>query len=206
MSRVIGTLVVSLVLLFTIGLKADDKPTTKNKTLPQGWSKLGLSDDQKKQVYKVRGEIRDKIEDLKQQITALEKEEKTLTSKVLTPAQRSRLKELLLSKQILDEEPIQGKQESPKQETPPAEKEKPGKGKQEAPKEKQEAPKEGQEKPGKQDQSKPGKQDQEKPGKGNQDAPKQGQEKPGKEKQETPKEKQEAPKEKQENPKEKDKK
>ena len=40
--------------------------------LPANWGKLGLSDEQKQKVYKVQGEYKEKIADLKKQVADLE--------------------------------------------------------------------------------------------------------------------------------------
>src|SRR5438105_181597 len=75
--------------------KKDSKePPIKYKgQLPQNWSKLGLTDTQKQTVYKTQGTYNAKIEPLRAQIRKLQEEEKAELFKVLTDAQRSRLKE-----------------------------------------------------------------------------------------------------------------
>jgi Spy/CpxP family protein refolding chaperone len=77
----------------------DTKATPKaSRGLPSGWGNLGLTDEQKQKVYEVQAEYRTKIDDLQQQIRKLQKEERSALSKVLTDAQRARLKEILASK------------------------------------------------------------------------------------------------------------
>lgn len=75
--------------------KGDSKePIFITKRLPPGYNKLGLTDKQKKQIYVIRAKYSAKIDELKQQITALQEQEKTATENVLTPAQKARLREL----------------------------------------------------------------------------------------------------------------
>jgi hypothetical protein len=77
----------------------DKKDDTKVKgVLPAGWGKLGLTDDQKQKVYKVQKEYNDKIGPLQKQIDDLKAQEKGEMVKVLTDAQKTRLKELAESK------------------------------------------------------------------------------------------------------------
>jgi hypothetical protein len=79
--------------------KKADKTSAKVKgTLPANWSKLGLSDEQKQKVYTAQSEYRGKIADLEAKIKELKKQEREEMEKVLTDAQKARLKELLLEK------------------------------------------------------------------------------------------------------------
>jgi hypothetical protein len=80
-------------------LAQDTKPTTKGgRSLPPNWGKLGLSDDQKKEVYAIRGKYSVQIAQLEAQIQMLRKKEQTELTKVLTDDQKARLKEILTSK------------------------------------------------------------------------------------------------------------
>lgn len=96
MSRLCGLFVVlTLAMLVAGGSLAQDKTAPKIKgTLPANWGKLGLTDDQKQKVYKVQADFSQKIADLEKQIKDLKDTEKTEMAKVLTDAQRTRLKEL----------------------------------------------------------------------------------------------------------------
>jgi Spy/CpxP family protein refolding chaperone len=78
-------------------IQADDKSegARMRGSLPASWAKLGLSDEQKQQIYTIQSEFRTKIDDLRRQIRRLEKEERTGMEKVLTDAQRARLRELI---------------------------------------------------------------------------------------------------------------
>ena len=86
-------------------LFGDDQDTKKDAAkglkagaLPQNYSKLGLSDDQKKKIREVRAEYGAKIQELDDQIKELRKKEKVAMEDVLTDAQRARLRELVLEK------------------------------------------------------------------------------------------------------------
>jgi Spy/CpxP family protein refolding chaperone len=97
-----------LTVLFLVGwlVAADDKkPTDEPKDtttstskakgqLPQGWKKLGLTDSQVQDIYKIHSKYRTKIDELEQQIRELRQLERTEEYKVLTDAQKARLKEL----------------------------------------------------------------------------------------------------------------
>ena len=79
--------------------KKDAKDTAKAKgTLPANWGKLGLSDEQKRKVYKLQGDYNEKIGALEKQVKELKATEKAEMEKVLTDAQKARLKEILLGK------------------------------------------------------------------------------------------------------------
>src|SRR5262245_8356070 len=79
--------------------KSDKAPDTKMRgQLPQNWSKLGLSDKQKQDVYKVQNEYMAKIDALRKQMDDLKTAEKKEMEKILTPAQKERLKEILTGK------------------------------------------------------------------------------------------------------------
>jgi flagellar motility protein MotE (MotC chaperone) len=74
------------------------KPEKESKDrllLPKGWSKLGLSDLQKKEVQRTRARYQEQIKRLQEQIDALKAEEKGELDKILTPGQKARLKEVI---------------------------------------------------------------------------------------------------------------
>jgi hypothetical protein len=56
--------------------------------LPQGFAKLGLSDEQKQKIYKIQAEYDAKVEALEAQIKKLREEERTQIFAVLTPQQK----------------------------------------------------------------------------------------------------------------------
>jgi Spy/CpxP family protein refolding chaperone len=82
--------------------KPGDKeaPTKYKGQLPAGWKKLGLSEEQVQKVYKVQHDFRARIEALEEQIDALKRQRQAEMEKVLTAAQKARLKEL---KEVKDE-------------------------------------------------------------------------------------------------------
>jgi hypothetical protein len=96
-----GVCAVSTLLLTGGMIFGDDKqdPTPRSRgTLLPLWSKLGLTDEQKQQIYSIQGEFRGKIEDLRSQIHKLERDQRSQMEKVLTDAQRARLRELITEK------------------------------------------------------------------------------------------------------------
>lgn len=78
-------------------VQADDKvdPPIRPQ-LYQKWKDLGLSKDQTTTIYKIMTDHRTKINKLEAEIKKLKSEERAEAEKVLTPAQKARLKELLL--------------------------------------------------------------------------------------------------------------
>src|SRR5262245_36160836 len=78
------------------GKKDDQKePPVKLKgQLPPNWKKLCLTEDQVQRVYKVQADYDAKIAALEQQIKKLKQDEKSDLMKVLTEAQKARLKEI----------------------------------------------------------------------------------------------------------------
>jgi hypothetical protein len=62
--------------------------------LPPGWKKLGLSDDQAAKIKQISGDYRAKIDALEQQVKQLKEQELAEEVKVLTDAQKARLKEI----------------------------------------------------------------------------------------------------------------
>ncbi len=112
---VLGVVVVALLaggwLLGDDTKKTDDtKDTVKVRgQLPQNWGKLGLTDEQKQKIYKVQNDIGAKIDKLEQQIADLKKDQKTEMEKVLTDAQKKRLKEILAEKGPADPPPAKDK-------------------------------------------------------------------------------------------------
>jgi hypothetical protein len=75
--------------------RADDKAPVKVRgNLPPGFKRLGLSPDQTQEVYRIRSTYRSKIDELQAKIDQLKKEERLALDKVLTPAQKERLREI----------------------------------------------------------------------------------------------------------------
>src|SRR5262245_45183939 len=94
--------VLALALVGSGGLFGDDpKKDPQGKvrgTLPPNWNKLGLTEEQKQKIYTVRADYRTKIDALQQQIKDLQRKEMTDMQKVLTDAQKARLRELATEK------------------------------------------------------------------------------------------------------------
>jgi hypothetical protein len=74
--------------------KSDDPPPRVKGMLPAHFKQLGLSADQRTAIYKVQASYGAKIDALTQKILELRAEEKAEIDKVLTEAQRARLREL----------------------------------------------------------------------------------------------------------------
>ena len=95
----IRTIVFVMVLAGSGWLLADDDkkdpPTRTDGMLPAGFNKLGLSEAQRQKVYDTLVEYRTQIEELKYQIRGLEIKEGEELQKILTDAQKARLREVL---------------------------------------------------------------------------------------------------------------
>jgi Spy/CpxP family protein refolding chaperone len=90
--------VVAVIAAITAGTTTgQDKGKAKGQ-LPQGWAKLGLSDEQKTKIYEVQAKHRAKIEDLEKQIKAARDQMYKDQVEVLTAAQKARLKEIVTEK------------------------------------------------------------------------------------------------------------
>jgi Spy/CpxP family protein refolding chaperone len=98
---VFATVTLSAMLLAAGATRGDDRKESAPRgrgALPANWSKLGLSDEQKQQIHSIQAEYSAKIDDLRQQMRKLEKEERAEMAKVLTDAQRARLREIMNEK------------------------------------------------------------------------------------------------------------
>jgi hypothetical protein len=98
---VIGLLALTATILVGTGYTQDKKPDDKKGDpppkvqLPANFAKLGLSADQKKKVYAIRGDYHTKIEDLKNQIEKLKKDDYAECYKILTDDQKATLKKII---------------------------------------------------------------------------------------------------------------
>jgi hypothetical protein len=88
---------VVLALLCLGGPISGEEPKGRKPTLPSKWGKLGLSEEQRQKVRSIRTDYASRIDALRKQIAALEKEEKAELYKVLTDGQKTRLRELQTS-------------------------------------------------------------------------------------------------------------
>jgi hypothetical protein len=88
-----------MLLVAAISAAQDKKDATvKRGQLPPNWSKLGLSEEQKAKVYSIQAEFKAKADEIKKQLEELQKQERRALESVLTPAQKNRLREILLEK------------------------------------------------------------------------------------------------------------
>ena len=74
--------------------KTDDPPKAKGQ-LPAHFKKLGLTDKQIKEIYKIEAEYHEKVVALQQQIDDLKRAEHLDVDNVLTEEQKAHLRELL---------------------------------------------------------------------------------------------------------------
>ena len=102
--------------------KPDDPPKVKGQ-LPAHFKKLGLTDKQTKEIYKIEADYHEKVVALQQQIDDLKRAEHLDVDNVLTDEQKAHLRELLTA-----EVPEKDKPAVPADKdktTPPADKDKP---------------------------------------------------------------------------------
>jgi hypothetical protein len=78
------------------GAKKDDPPVKLKGFLPMNWARIGLSEDQKQEVYRIQAKYGAEIDKLKAQIAELEAARDRERKAVLTPEQKKRLEDILL--------------------------------------------------------------------------------------------------------------
>jgi hypothetical protein len=83
-------------------IAADEAKSLGKSRMPLFWSKLNLSAAQKQKVKEINAEYDTKIKALQKQIDDLKKQETADLDKILTDAQRTKLKELIAAKAGLD--------------------------------------------------------------------------------------------------------
>ena len=100
-----GALVTALVACGWL-LGDDTKPPSPRSKggMPAGWSKLGLSAEQRAKIRAIHMGYREKIESLQKQLREMEKQEHREMYKVLTDAQKTRLKEIIATRSAVEEE------------------------------------------------------------------------------------------------------
>jgi hypothetical protein len=92
-----GLMLVGVGMLMAQEPKKEPEPAPKVRgMLPKFYKQLGLSDDQRQTIYRVQGRYSAQIEALLEQVRKLRAEENAEIEKVLTEAQKTRLKELKL--------------------------------------------------------------------------------------------------------------
>jgi len=111
MSRMVSLALLSGLMVMSGGLIGQDKkddpkkgePTGKlTGRLPQNWGKIGLTDDQKKEIYKIQSKYDTEIDKLDAKIKELRKTKDTEIKGILTADQKKRLEEIVIGK---DKEP-----------------------------------------------------------------------------------------------------
>src|SRR5215831_10635447 len=101
LSMVTGFLVLLVALAAGAGQSGDskkDQPKKKQVGIPQGWGKIGLSDEQKKKIRATRMSYAAKIDALLEQIDRLREEDIQECLKLLTEDQRAQLRKNLAKK------------------------------------------------------------------------------------------------------------
>ncbi len=86
--------------------KKPDEPPRVRGQLPAHFKKLGLSDKQIQQIYKIEADYRQQIRALQEKIDDLKKAEHLDVDNVLTDEQKTRLKELLTAEVPEKDKPI----------------------------------------------------------------------------------------------------
>lgn len=81
-----------------VDAKKVDPPTKLKGMLPPNWKKLGLTDAQVQEIYKIQGKYNEQIFKLKAQIKDLEATRDKEERAILTPEQKKRLDEILTGK------------------------------------------------------------------------------------------------------------
>lgn len=78
--------------------RKDDPPVKVKGFLPANWGKIGLSDDQKQDVYKIQAKYGGEIDKLEAKIRDLKATRDKEMKAVLTAEQKKKLEDLLLGK------------------------------------------------------------------------------------------------------------
>jgi hypothetical protein len=101
--------------LLASGLLFGQQSSTRSKgKLPRYWSKLGLSDEQRKKASSIQATYKVKIDPLKAEISKLEEEERKELARLLTDAQRQELRKILASQALSDDLPEEKKSKDDK--------------------------------------------------------------------------------------------
>jgi hypothetical protein len=91
---------VALVVVLVGALHGQDKaePSKIKGTLPANWGKIGLSDEQKQQIFRVQADFSEKIMALEKQLKEMRAKEKQALEAVLNDDQKKLLKDIILKK------------------------------------------------------------------------------------------------------------
>ena len=92
LATMLGFAILGLVLMVGVGATQDTKKDKNKGFLPPGWKDLDLSADQKDKAYKILNDYKLKLNDLNDSIKKLKTEEKGELAKILTDAQKDKLK------------------------------------------------------------------------------------------------------------------
>jgi hypothetical protein len=94
----LGLLVLCLLVAGPSGAQNTQPGRRVRGRLPTYWNRLGLSDQQKKDVFAVQAKYQEQIDELLQKIDKIKTDRRQAMEKVLTPAQKLRLREILTEK------------------------------------------------------------------------------------------------------------
>jgi Spy/CpxP family protein refolding chaperone len=78
--------------------KKDEPPVKAKGVLPPNWKKIGLTDTQVQDIYKVQNKYNDEIDKLEAKIKELKTTRDKEMKAVLTPEQKKRLDDILTGK------------------------------------------------------------------------------------------------------------
>jgi hypothetical protein len=104
-----------LTLLLTALLYAAEPTPKPRVSLPTGWTKLGLSSEQKDKVTKIKNEAAQKVKDLQAQIAAVKEKAQEEELAILTESQKQLLAEQVTKKAGLKTSPKSMKEDMSKQ-------------------------------------------------------------------------------------------
>jgi hypothetical protein len=90
--------------VFSQAPKDTPKDPPAKGQLPAYWKQLGLSKDQTQEVYTIQAKYRADIDKLAEQIKELREKERKELDKILTDAQKARLREIVATKAGVGEE------------------------------------------------------------------------------------------------------
>ena len=93
-----SVIAIAVISVAVTGISTAQEKGKGKGTLPQGWGKLGLSEEQKTKIYDIHGKHQAKIEDLRKQIRDEEDKMHKEQLAVLTPEQKAKLKEAMEKK------------------------------------------------------------------------------------------------------------
>ncbi|WP_439620345.1 hypothetical protein [Gemmata sp.] len=78
--------------------KKDDPPVRAKGVLPPNWKKIGLTEDQVQNIYKIQGKYNDEIDKLEAKIKDLRTTKEKEMRAVLSADQKKKLEEILVGK------------------------------------------------------------------------------------------------------------